>query len=373
VSQGEVSPTAGSRSTPPESGTKVINPLGVPDKAPVFSSERLPPAVLALVLREADLPGAEADPDSDAGDRALPDELLPLIDLAVIPRANDSPEMTAERKRLWERVQKDRVSRARLLSYLARRHLIPESDADDIVSDAYVRMLAAKKWPTDESKSLYPWLRAYTNFTRLRHQRASERREAREQATELIEDYAGEAPEEGDPEARHVAKLNAVEHVATLKPEHAQAHAFIKERAETGEPIRVIARRAGVSPEVAQKRIERFSEAVRRYAVVAGGVFVAIALLVFKQAEPVEHKAGDSVGDHPAPGMPLPDLPDPPPAELRRRALVLCHDGRYEVCLRILDRAKKADRAGDRDPTIVQARADAEKALSAPSPSPSSP
>jgi DNA-directed RNA polymerase specialized sigma24 family protein len=58
--------------------------------------------------------------------------------------------------------------------------------------------------------------------------------------------------------------------VAAEKPEYAQAREMMDKRAATGRPIRELAAAAGISPKTVEKRIERYSEAVRRYALLGG-------------------------------------------------------------------------------------------------------
>jgi hypothetical protein len=55
------------------------------------------------------------------------------------------------------------------------------------------------------------------------------------------------------------------------------------------------------------------------------------------------------------------------PSELRARAFSQCDIGKYEICLRILDKAKELDPAGEGDPAVVEARGSAVRALHVPS------
>jgi len=73
------------------------------------------------------------------------------------------------------------------------------------------------------------------------------------------------------------------------------------------------------------------------------------------------------VGDAPpVPGVhdPLPALPAHEDAgAVRARAFDHLRYRDYDRCLELLNRAKKLDPEGDRDPKVVSARRDAEKAL----------
>lgn len=350
---------AATSSLPASAPHSIVNPLSVPDKSRPPSSKLLPPDVLALVIDESNLSGADHDDDSDAGDRALPLELLDQIHLPDADvAANDSLSIPPERQRLWDRLDENTALRQKILNYLIRRHLIPNADAEDIVNDTYARVLHAKKWPTDEKKSLYGWLRKFANFTRLRHQRESERREGRELADEQIEERAAPDPDAND----HDEKLRAADHVAAQKPEFAQARAIMEKRAATGRPIRELAVAEGISPETAQKRIQRYSEAVRRYAVLGGSVSIAVGLLLLALSVP-----GEPLVTRPYPrNVTLPELPAATAPELRARGLAQCERRKYEVCVKLLDRAKELDPGGESDPRVVKARGEAEKVLHAP-------
>jgi hypothetical protein len=161
----------------------------------------------------------------------------------------------------------------------------------------------------------------------------------------------------------HDEMLRAADHVAAQKPEFAQARAIMGKRAATGRPIHELALAEGISPETAQKRIQRYTKAVRCYAVLAGSVTIGVGLLLLALTRPREVLVGNP---NPRTGTAVPALPASTAPELRARGLAQCASRKYEACMKLLDKAKELDPGGESDPTVVKARGEAEKALHAP-------
>jgi DNA-directed RNA polymerase specialized sigma24 family protein len=241
------------------------------------------------------------------------------------------------------------------------RHGMPEHDAEDVLQDAFVRASGARKWPP-ENVPLYPWMRRYANYQRLKHQAAGAKREAREQPDEHIDEHALERGPEDERAAgvARVARQLAADH-------HAQTLQMWEARAE-GEPIVAIAADADVGEEAAKKRMQRFASAVRERWAEASAAAVAIcaAILLYLHTlvpPPVPPPIG--IDSQP---RPLPTLPAPlGPAAIRREAFRRCVAAKtgeqWNACLAWLDRARQVDPEGEADPDVKELRARADNAL----------
>jgi DNA-directed RNA polymerase specialized sigma24 family protein len=296
-----------------------------------------------------DDPTLKGDPndeaESEAGDHAMP------LDLEEVSAANDTqnpapPDPARERFRLR---LNDRTNLPRLVGYLRGRWDFQEADAKDVGQQALVAAFVCKTLP-DENRPIYPWLRRYANFRRLRFNTTEGKRNAREELVPDFETHAVE-PEQGDAYAE--AKARVAKEVAAESAQNAQAYGLMAAQAENDQTLQAAATQKGVNPATAQKQVERFRlDARRRWAQVSAAVVAVCALILLF----IHFRKPDGTHE-------IVTQPSSSPTEIRKAALTECAEGRYEDCLEDLDRAKKGDPKGDSEPAIVEARAKAKAAL----------
>jgi hypothetical protein len=94
-------------------------------------------------------------------------------------------------------------------------------------------------------------------------------------------------------------------------------------------------------------------------AAIGVGTFLLIARFVVPHATRVT--TGNESIDRDAPLLALPSHPEP--SSLRYRGLNFCEQKRYEWCLQYLNHARRLDPEGDKEPTVVAARKEAEAAV----------
>jgi len=314
------------------------------------SERKLPSAPPASGLLPTDALGdPDAEEDSDAGDQALP-HVDELPDPALVEAA-----LSQDRARLKARLNDARL-RAQIVRYLMVRHSMPEDPAEDVTQDAMKCASRARKWPA-ENVPLYPWLRRYANFQRLKYSSAAATRESREQADENIELHAHErAPEdERAPDVDRIASELAAE-----SPQNAVALDMWRARAE-GVPVAAVAAEAGIGEEAAKKRMQRFAAAVRaRWAEMSATAAAVAGVLLLILHTLVPHPRPAPIGLDPE--RPLPVLPQPmQPQPMRREAKRLCYAPEKKAmqfvgCRAWLDRAKIVDPAGDAVPEVQAMR-----------------
>lgn len=308
-----------------------------------------PPPSQPPATKYVDDPTLKGDPngeaESEAGDHALP------LDLEEVPAANDTqnpapPDPARERFRLR---LNDRTNLPRLVGYLRGRWDFQEADAKDVGQQALAAAFVCKTLP-DENRSIYPWLRRYANFRRLRFNTTEGKRNARE---ELVPDFETHAVEPEQEDAYAEAKARVAKEVAAENVQNAQAYRLMEAQAQNDQTLQAAATEKGVNAATSQKQVERFRlDARRRWAQVsAAAVAICALILLF-----IHFRNPDDTHE-------VVTHPYSSPQEIRKEALTACAEGRYKACLEELDRAKTDDPKGDRDPAIVEARAKAKAAL----------
>jgi DNA-directed RNA polymerase specialized sigma24 family protein len=305
-------------------------------------SEAAPRRPLAwdTVVAEGNLPGANDEAESDAGDKAIPLEYLglPKNDIAA-------PQ---DRGRLNKRLN-NQALRERIFDYLKGRHNFPRDHADDAANMTLFRAFQAKSWPEDEAVPFYAWLRRYANITRLRYQRALQRGE-RVEATEDMDAFPVELKPYMDDYYDVLRAIKAV--LAEGRPLDADTAEIIRAKIEEGKSFKESALERGISEEAVNQRVHRFLTRVRKHMLASGAAAAVLLCIVFLLIREV------LIPEPVTSANPAPIVDD-----LRERGLTQCRQGHFEPCLHLLDRAKALDPAGDTDPAIVKARADAAKAM----------
>jgi hypothetical protein len=332
------------------------------------STQPPPPSQVVLVLtdedkRDGNLAGADDPTASDAGDKALPLDLLE-------PPENDVLRSTADRAKLWARLNNAKLRKGIHDHYVFRKKSAPDV-AEDLTTLAFLRGMQAKSWP-DDPLLLFCWLRRCANYVFLESFRSEKRRAKYVENSDDLEHH-GEHPEDGL-ERRYELRqrlnmlLGLAEQLVAEQPIYAPVLEILLKMAKTDVALKDLAIEAGLTPEQAQKRIERFWQALRKMndAVSKGGTLGAAALGIILLYITFTRVPEDRVGARwPGPGehTPLPHVQGPSVEEIRTKALELCEGGRYAACLTQLDRAKGKDPEGDKDPKVVAARSAADKAL----------
>jgi DNA-directed RNA polymerase specialized sigma24 family protein len=299
------------------------------------------------------VPAPKGDPDaeveSEAGDAALPH-----VDELPTPAVVDAA-LAQDRARLHVRLN-DAKLRRRVFRYLVSRHQVPEDVADDITNDALLRACRARKWPA-ENVPIYPWVRRYANYQRLKYAAASAVHEAREMADENIELHAHEPPPQ-DERAADISRI-AIE-LGSENDNNALTLEMLRANAD-GVPIVALAVDAGMGEEAAKKRMQRFSAAVRqRWAELGSAVAVAFAVLLVIAHTRIPQPRPTPIGVQPErPLLPLP--PPMQPQAMRNEAARLCNSGKtwqeFEACRAWLNRARDVDPEGETTPEVQALRA----------------
>jgi DNA-directed RNA polymerase specialized sigma24 family protein len=228
-----------------------------------------------------------------------------------------------------------------------RKHSLAEDVAEDVTQEAFARACRAKNIPP-ESAELFRWLRRFANYCSLEHQRKVATHDAREQADECIEERVLERSPE-DERAADVARI--ANDLAREDPRHTESLQMWHARAE-GVPIVAIAVEANLTEEAAKKRMQRFAQLVQQRWVEASAALVAaVAALLLYLHSRVPYPTPQPTG--PDPVAMLSTLPPPlPPEVIRNEGIEKCDNGRLDECLINLDRAARADPAGDRTPDV---------------------
>jgi hypothetical protein len=331
------------------------------------STQPPPPSQVVLVLtdedkRDGNLTGADDPAASDAGDKALPLELLE-------PPENDVLRSAADRAKLWARLNDAKLRKGIQDHYVFRKKSASDV-AEDLTNLAFMRGMQAKSWP-DDPELLFPWLRRCANYVFLESFRSDKRRAKHVENSDDLEQH-GENPENGlehryELRQRLNMLLGLAEKLVAEQPIYAPVLDILLKMAKTDASLKDLAIEAGLTPEQAQKRIERFWQALHKMsdAVSKGGTLGAVALgmillyMTFMRPETRVTAPWPGPDEH----TPLEPEQGPSVEEIRSRALALCDRGRYAACLSQLDRAKKKDPDGDKDPKVVAARNAADKAL----------
>jgi DNA-directed RNA polymerase specialized sigma24 family protein len=278
---------------------------------------------------------ADQEADSEAGDNALP----PEEEQKDAPVAN--PVLDAERQRLHVRLDDARL-RERIHRHLVRRHSLAEDVADDVTQDAFFRAFRVAEIPA-ESVPMFPWLRKFASYSRLRYQRDAKRTD-REQPDERIEEHALEPSPENERAADVVRIANDL---ARKDPRHAETLQMLHARAE-GLPIVAIAVEANLTEEATKKRMQRFAQLVRQRWVEASAALVAAcaAVLLYLHGQ-IPYPSPKPTGHDPMAALPARPPPLPPDI-IRNEGFKRCNEEKWEECLALLERADRADPAGDR-------------------------
>jgi DNA-directed RNA polymerase specialized sigma24 family protein len=307
------------------------------------------------------------EPSADPTDTALEAPSEPPPSQVRIgepdPPANDTaraagPAAEVDRIVLFRRLSDPRLRRD-LLTYLVKKRELAAHRAEDVVQQTYLRALRARTWPDDGPK-MFAWMKAIADRSFVDDLRKRDRQSEFEEPHEDID--LAEEPRD-DEEARHVAEVAHM--VAAESAQNAETLQMIKAQAE-GESRSAVAARGSISMDIFNRRRSRFVSAVKkRLAEIASLTTTSLGLMLLVHMLTVVTLT--MVGSAPpVPGVhdPLPALPAHEDAgAVRDRAFDHLRYRDYGRCLELLNRAKKLDPEGDRDPKVVSARRDAEKAL----------
>lgn len=312
-------------------------------------------------------PAADAEEDSEAGDKALPhpDELREGM--------ADDPLLAQARLRLVKRLD-DRRLRTRIVKFLMARHEVNEDRANVVTQDAFERAMCARKWPP-ENVPLYPWMRRYANFQLLKAGTRAKRDEAVVPDEHIDEHPVERSPEH--PDAVDVARLAA--RAGAENDTNAATLEMWKIHAE-GVPIPAIAVYAGIPEEAVRSRMRRFADAVRanwkeldRAATTTGAAVACAMLFFFLHAHVPAPRPAPPMGSDP--GRALPTLPAPvSPQVVRAESFRQCNAAPktsavktaledWETCQKLLDRAAQVDPDGESRPDVKALRKRAANAL----------
>ena len=157
----------------------------------------------------------------------------------------------------------------------------------------------------------------------------------------------------------------AARRVASESAEKATDFQIFKELRLWGIPAREIALRHSIGACVVYKRSDRFGAKVR--GVLADIPCLAAATLVLFLIASRAFVHPTVTATAPGPEQVLPALSTHlTPRAVRALALEKCSAKQFEVCISLLDHAKRSDPEGDGDPAIQAARSDAANALNEP-------
>lgn len=335
-----------------------------PDGAGAARPESAPPPS-QVIISPGDPANDDGDPDAEeespAGDKAVP------LDLEAFTPGNDNLDGPA-RQRHGERLA-DRKLLARCIVYLQARHGMKGHDAKDVVQDAFVRAYCIKRIPADDGRSLYPWMRRFVNNQRFKFfkKRGTQRR--REEQVEDIDTIQATAVAI---DQRAVVLADYLERLAKKSRGNALAVAMLRARDE-GKTWEEIGKEFGVTPETARQRVHRVITFIRHSApqLSALAMGLALVLLYLQLRPPPEGNVGGGNLNPDTNPLNAPRLNAPltpldgavTAADMRARGVSLCEEGRYEVCLELLDRAVAKDPAEAKRAEVVRWRGVAEKAL----------
>ncbi len=254
----------------------------------------------------------------------------------------------------------DPAFRAALERFVRSR--VPASEVDDIVQSALADALASTSAP-DEREQARRWV-----FGIARHKVADFfRRNGREAPASLP--LSDEVPAESAP---HSAR-DLLRWAERELPEGDQSENTLDwmMREAAGDKLELIASEEKIPAPRVRQRVSRLRKHFRerwalQAAVCAVALLVVAGVLLYQQRSQPTDIARE---------IPTAQPPQDDAARLRRVALEDCEAGRWEQCLRGLDRARDLDPAGDRAEPVRQARRAAADALrptpqSVPSPAP---
>jgi DNA-directed RNA polymerase specialized sigma24 family protein len=316
-----------------------------------FPSSQYPSGTWERVPPEGPLPGANDDLDSQPCEGAiqLGNPGLPENDITAQP----------DRARLVARLNDDGLRRG-VLGYLGARHGLPWDAADDVTNEAWIDAWKAKSWPENETRPLYPWLCGYAKISKRRHVKSMTRR-ARVEATEDMGVFPSPDNTRSDEyrDAARAMKLVTEQGGAS----DADAAEMLRAKLEDGKTFKESAEERGIAEDTVDKRVRRLLLKVRKHLLESGSATAVVLafLFLFIQVRTEKPRVADRLPLIPAQLAPLPRLPTA--AELRLRGLAQCDQGHFVPCLRLLDRAKKLDPAGETAPAIVGARDHAAKGM----------
>ncbi len=241
------------------------------------------------------------------------------------------------------------------------RARVPEPDVEDVVQATLADAVAAQKKPAEPGER-----RAWV-FGIARHKIADYHRgRKRSRADSDDVDLPDSAP--------HHSERDLLRWAEGALPQGEDAKQTLEWMLEEGDGAKLeeIATRAKVPAPTVRKRVSRLREHLRaqwkkELALVFAAALLAMAVYVLTREKGPE-------ANHP---VPAPTLSALPPQEIARglriEALKKCEHADYTECLKMLDRAKGLDPAGDLAPEVATARAAAETSLrpapTAPAPS----
>lgn len=248
----------------------------------------------------------------------------------------------------------------KIIGWHIKTFRLPEWEIEDIFQDACVSALDEDDWPAEEKPTL-SWLFKITRNTCYDHLRAQKRRRDREVPLDDLDVSAETQERDEGKDLKDFIEVTSLE-----KPQIASGIAMLVEHRVLGEDVKDIAVKHAIPVRLVYERMGSARAVIRSGYPIGGGLVAAIAFLLLLIRFPGDDGRGVGAGHDQLPdggisSIPLPPTPDP--AELRTRALELCHERRYEPCLEGLNRARRIDPAGEKDPKVIQARQEAEGKL----------
>jgi len=250
----------------------------------------------------------------------------------------------------------DRAILRQLQSFVSGR--VPSGEVEDVVQTVLCVALGAPKLPARE-EDLRRWL-----FGIARHKIADHHRAASRQGPVGTPEI-GVAP----PPYEARAMVDWAEGAARSEFRSSETLRWMAREGE-GEALATIAADENLPPARLRQRVSRLRRALKRRwgrelaLAVGAGLLVLLGWMLWTQPNP-----------HPVVRDRSRSTPDPATErgrQMRAGAMRACSEQRWSACLDGLDRAKRLDPAGDRQPAVGTARQQAIEALSEPAPQPPS-
>jgi DNA-directed RNA polymerase specialized sigma24 family protein len=326
---------------PPDDDSDVTLPEGsaegLDDKSPASPVGEVSDEPTA---EELGISNAEAAPSADGSANGASSSSGPKDDGAKPPSTEDLRARLSDRKLV-----------ADLVAHVRWKHFASEDVANDVVQLTYLRAIKAKSWPK-ESRWMLAWMKRISDNGWKDYGRS--RKRARREEPRADVDVADDRP------TLELEKkvLRAAEKVASENDRAAADVEMLKEHASGKTHVEIAADR-GLTEVAVRQRTHRVAQRIREFAMCAAAAF-AVLLLVLKPAPNQVH----AVRPWPSPEDPL--LPLPPhrsAAEERGLALKACQVKEYAACLGGLNQARRMDPEGEKEPAVVAARREAERAV----------
>ena len=276
-------------------------------------------------------------------------------------KANDANDVHAPPPDIGTRLARlaKRDWHGKIIRWHIKEFKLQNADAEDIFQTACMKALDEDDWPAEEKPTL-TWLFKITRNTCYDHLRAEKRRRDREVSLDDLDvSEETQARDEGK-DLKDFIEVTLLE-----KPNIVSGIAMLVEHHVVGNDVTDIAAKHSIPTRLVYERMASARAAIRSGYQVGGGLVAALALLLILIRFPGDDRSGvgAGIGHHPHPEIPLVPAPPPDPTEMRTKALELCREKRYAPCLEGLNRARRIDPAGEKDPKVIQARQEAEAKL----------